>query len=321
MEYDVVVVGGGPAGLAAACYALQAQLKVALVTPSLGGKVSHPFQLRGLPAVESVRGADLTEHLQAFVEARVTTFVPREAKHVITCRSNGFQLTLDNTDLISTRALIVCTGAQPQRLYVSGEQEFVGRGVSYSAISHAQFFRRRDVAVIGGDRALDAVVKLATIAKRVYYVLPYDVPNSPLASIALAHPNVIVIRNAKVEQIVGDEFVTGLQLTQTDGELLSLDVEGVFIELGLLPNNDLVADFVVLDDTGHIVIDPHCRTNIPGLYAAGDVTNVYAEQVPVAIGEGVKAALSAWSYLASHISNTQQRSDASLVPAKPHYVM
>lgn len=302
MEYDVVVVGGGPAGLSAACYALQAQLKVALVTPTLGGKVSYPFQLRGLPAVESVRGADLVQQFEAYVEAKVTAFLPYEAKRVTICRNGDFQLTLENTDLISARAMILCTGAQPQRLYVPGELEFIGRGVSFSAISHAQFFRKRNVAVIGGERALHAVVKLAGIANRVYYILAHtrEITDSSLAETILHNPKIALFRDWEVQEIVGDQFVTALALVAANGETRSLPVDGVFVELGLLPNNDLVHELVDLDVEGRVVVNHHCETSVPGLFAAGDVTNVYAEQVPVAVGEGVKAALSAWSYLSFH---------------------
>jgi thioredoxin reductase len=285
---------------------------VALIAPTLGGKVSYPFQLRGLPSVESVRGADLMEHFEAFVEAKVTTLIPREVKQVTQCRDGGFQLTLDSTDLVSTRSLIICTGAQPQRLYVPGELDFMGHGVSFSAISHAQLFRKRNVAVIGGERALNAVVKLATIANRVYYILARarEMSESPLAEKALEHPNVAIFRDWEVQRIAGDQFVTNLVLVATNGETRSLQVEGVFVELGLLPNNDMVQGLVDVDDAGRVIVNSHCETNIPGLFAAGDVTNVYAEQVPVAIGEGVKAALSAWSYVAMHKGIPHQVSTA-----------
>lgn len=302
MEYDVVVVGGGPAGLAAACYARQAQLRVALVTPTIGGKVGYPFQLRGLPAVESVRGTELVEQFANYVEAKVTMMVPQELKHVTVNRDGTFQLALDDSSLMCARSLILCMGAQPQHLYVPGEKEFVGRGVSFSAISHAPFFRNRHVAVVGGERALTAVMKLSALAKRVYYILARerDLTVSPIIQKALEDPKITIFRDWEVQQIVGDQFVTGLQVVAVNGETRTLAVEGVFVELGLLPNNEFMRGLVDFDEAGRIVVNHHCETTLPGCFAAGDVTNVYAEQVPVAIGEGVKAALSAWSYLSLH---------------------
>ncbi len=238
----------------------------------------------------------------AYVEAKITAMMPLEVRHIALCRNAGFQLMLENTELLSARSLILCTGAQPQRLYVPGEREFMGRGISYSAISHAQFFRKRNVAVIGGERALQAAVKLATIANRVYYVLAreHELDSSMLAKKAVADPKIVIFREWEVQQILGDQFVTGLGLVAMNGETRTLAADGIFVELGLLPNNELVHELVDLDEAGRVVVNQHCETSIAGLFAAGDVTNVYAEQVPVAIGEGVKAALSAWSYLAAH---------------------
>jgi len=299
-EYDVVVVGGGPAGLAATLYALQAQLQVALVAPGLGGKASYSFRLRGLPAVESVWGIELVQQFEAHIEAKLKTFIPQTAKYVTHYKDGGFQITLADTSLISARALIVCTGAQPQCLYVRGEKKFQGRGVSFSAVSHAQFFRGRNVAVVGGKRALGVVPKLAALANHVYFVVAQkrDLDGSHLAEKVLHNPKVHVFRDWEVQGISGDEFVTGLDLVAVNGTTRTLAVEGVFIEFGLLPNNEFVRDLVAFDEDGHIIVNHRCATSLPGLFAAGDVTNVYSEQVTVAIGEGVKAALSAWSYLA-----------------------
>lgn len=298
-EYDMVVIGGGPAGLAASFYGMQAQLNVALVAPTLGGKVSYPFGLRGLPAVDSVWGAELTQQFEAHIEAKLQNHIPREAKQITSRHDRGFQVELDDTSLIGARTLILCTGAHPQRLYVAGEKEFFGHGVSFSAISHASFFRNRNVAVVGGERALEAVLKLAALTAKVYYITgnTNEIQSSNIAKKLLRHPKVHLFQNWEVQQILGDEFVTGIALVGVNGEVRTLPVEGVFIEFGLLPNNELVRDLVALDDDGHVIVNQHCETSMPGIFAAGDVTNVHAEQVPVAIGEGVKAALSAWSYL------------------------
>jgi thioredoxin reductase len=300
-EYDIAVIGAGPAGLAATVYAMQAQLQVALVAPTLGGKVSYPFALRGLPAVDSVWGAELVQQFEAHIEAKLKGHYPQEVNQLV-IRNGGFQIALADGSAIGSRTLILCTGAHPQRLYVQGEKEFQGHGVSFSAISHAQFFRGRDVAVIGGERALSAVLKLAALANRVYYVMANtrDLVASRLTDSLLRHPKVYLFRDWEVQQIVGDQFVTGVDLVSGTGETRTLPVEGVFVEFGLLPNNDLVHELVTLDEAGHIMVNQRCETSVPGIFAAGDVTNVYAEQVPVAIGEGVKAAISAWSYLASN---------------------
>lgn len=316
MEYDVTVIGGGPAGLAATCYALQAQLKVALVSPTLGGKVGYPFQLRGLPAVDNVRGADLVQQFEDYVEVKLTSFLPQEARRIIQLRNGTFQLSMEDSELISTRSIILCTGAQPQRLYVPGEHEFMGRGLSYSAISHAQFFRKRTVAVVGGVRALHAVVKMASIANRVYYILANsrEIKDVAIAEQILNNPKISIFHDWEVQEILGDSFVTAISLVATNGETRTLSIDGAFIELGLLPNNELAYDLVELDEEGRVTVDHHCQTSVPGIFAAGDVTNVYAEQVPVAIGEGVKAALSAWSYLSlqTHQSSYPTPIDARL---------
>jgi thioredoxin reductase len=300
MPYDIAIIGGGPAGLAAACYALQAQLRVALIAPSMGGKVSYPFQLRDLPAVESVRGAELVQQFAACAEAKATCLT-MEARTLTVTPKGDFQLTLEDGEEITARTVILAAGAQPQRLYVPGEREYMGRGVSFSAVSQAQFFRDRAVAVVGGERALEAVVKLAAFAKHVYYILARERELAPsgLAERAMNDPKIAIFRQWEVQSISGDDFVTHLNLVGLNGETRALAVEGVFVELGLLPNSALVRDLVVIDEAGRVAINQHCETSVPGLFAAGDVTNVYAEQVPVALGEGVKAALSAWSYLAT----------------------
>jgi len=301
-EYELVVVGAGPAGLAATAYAIQAQLNVALVAPDLGGKISYPFALRGLPAVDPVWGAQLVQQFRAQVDGKLKTHFTQSVEHITSRPGGSFQLTLKDKTEIGARTLILCTGAHPQRLHVPGETEFFGRGVSFSALSHAQLFRGRTVAVIGGERAVRAALKLTPLVKQLYYIVDRrkEIANLREKDKVLRHPKVLLFHDWEVQRIVGDEFVTGIELGAANGATRLLPVDGVFVEFGLLPNNDLVSDLVALDEEGHIVINQRCETTLPGLFAAGDVTNVHAEQVPVAIGEGVKAALSAWDFLATH---------------------
>lgn len=302
-DYDIIIIGGGPAGLAAAAYALHAQLSVALVAPDLGGKVSYPFALRDMPARDTVWGASLVRELEMRVRNNLDHHINAEVKQLQRLPDGRFRVHMSAGVEQTARAVVLATGARPQRLYVPGETEYWGRGVSFSAISHAPFFQDRNVAVVGaGRRAVSAVLSLAPLARQVYFIVSraQELQNTPAASMALNHPKVLTFRNWEVQQIEGDEFVRGIDLVGSNGEIRKLDVEGVFIQFGLLPNNSLVRDFVALDEDGHVIINEHCETSIPGLYAAGDLTNVHAEQVPVSLGEGAKASLAAWEYLALH---------------------
>lgn len=300
-EYDLVVIGGGPSGLAAAAYGLHAQLSVAMVTPDLGGKVSYPFALRTLPGRDTVWGASLVHELEMRVRNELEHHYATQAKAMQALGDGRFQVELDGGEILLSDSVIVATGARPQRLYVPGEGEYWGRGVSFSAISHAPFFSKRVVAVVGaGPRAINAVLTLAPLVERIYLIVTSgsELSDSPAAALALNHPKVVAFRGWEVQQVSGDDFVTALDLVGVNGEIRSLEVEGVFVQLGLIPSNSLVRGLADLDSEGHVRINENCETSRPGLFAAGDLTTVHAEQVPVSLGEGAKAALSAWSYLA-----------------------
>jgi NADH-dependent peroxiredoxin subunit F len=299
--FDVVVLGGGPAGLAATTYALFARLNVALVSPDLGGKVSYPFALRNQPAVDLVWGAGLTHEFAERTGGELQHHIQDTVARVERLDSGEFRLDLNGGDTIASRSVVVCTGVRAQRLFVAGESEYWGRGLSYSAVSHAPLFQSRNVAILGGgQRAVTAARILAPLANHIDYIIarPQQMPEGDTGEQWLNHPKITVFRGWEVQQVVGDEFVTAIDLVGINGEVRSLPVEGIFVQFGLLPNNSAVRDLVALDNNGHIVIDQECATNVPGLFAAGDVTTVCAEQVVVSLGEGAKAALSAWQYLA-----------------------
>jgi thioredoxin reductase len=298
--FDVVVLGGGPAGLAATTYDLFARLNVALVSPDLGGKVSYPFALRDQPTVDLVWGAELTHEFAERSAGGLQHHIKDTAARVERLDSGEFRLQLAEGGSIETRAVVVCTGVRAQRLFVAGESEYWGRGLSYSAVSHAPLFKGRNVAILGGgQRAITAARILAPIAAHIDYIIarPQQLPDGD-GEQWLNHPKITVFRGWEVQQIIGDEFVTGIDLVGINGEVRSLPVEGVFVQFGLLPNNSAVRELVALDHNGHIIIDEQCATSVPGVFAAGDVTTVCAEQVVVSLGEGAKAALSAWQYLA-----------------------
>lgn len=324
-DFDLAIVGGGPAGLIAASYALHAQLRTAVFTRELGGKVNYPFALRNLERSEPIWGADLVHQFEQRILAgsdlhhdqREVLKITRAASGLFHLRLTAGQTAqnLDNspasglpapddaeTEHTTARAVIIATGAAPQRIYVSGEKEYWGRGVSFSAISHAPYFAGRDVAVVGsGRRAIVAALELSPICRHVYFIAAkaQALNAGPEAERVHSQANVTIFSEWEVQQIIGDDYVTGIGLVGTNGEVRHLPVEGVFIEFALVPNNEMVRGLVDLDPEGYICIDQRCATNVPGLFAAGDVSNIHAEQVLVAVGEGAKAALSAWEYLAT----------------------
>jgi thioredoxin reductase len=299
--YDVAIIGGGPAGLVAARYCLHGHLATALVTPELGGKVNYPFVIRGMEAVDSVWGAQLIHECETVVAgAPEVNHLREHATQLVRLPDGGFQIKLAGNTTIQASTVIIATGAAAQRLYVAGEKEYSGRGVSFSAVSHAHYFKDRMVAVVGGSqRTLVAALELAEIARHVYLILarPQAMEELPAAPLLRRLRNVTPFIGWEVQQIYGDDFVSGMSLVGTNGETRQLAVDGVFIQFGLIPNNELVRDLLELDEGGYIPINHHCETRMPGLFAAGDVTNIQSEQVLVAVGEGAKAALSAWTYL------------------------
>jgi thioredoxin reductase len=295
---DVVIIGGGPAGLAAAAYAAHLRLDTLVIAPDLGGKISHTFALRGLPDVETVVGGDLVRSFAARIYQAPDLHDPRIVK-AVELSDEGFAVRLADGDSLLTRTVIVATGARPRRLYVPGEERYWGRGVSFSAISHAPLLAGRATAVVGsGKSAQIAALELARIASWVHLVaLRPDELREPYGALLRQHPNISFYSGWEVERIEGDDFVRNIVLLGRDGATRTIEVEGVFIELGLIPESELVAELVSRDEIGRIQVDQRARTSRPGIFAAGDVTNIYAEQVPIAIGEGVKAAISAWEHI------------------------
>jgi thioredoxin reductase len=296
--YDLIIIGGGPAGLTATVYALRKRLNVRLITKDLGGKTNYRLQL---PHSEHHLVINGEETLNRFVnELEYLEFARvMETAEQVSKIAGGYRVRTGHGQAYDARAVIVATGAAAKRLNVPGEREFLRRGLSYSAISYAPLFIERDVVVVGdGERALQATVELAHIARRVTFLpLAASLLDSDLGRRLHTFTNVSVLENYRVESVKGDEFARALVVAAPNGATRELEADGFFIELGLLPNTELVRGLVALNANGCIEVDARNHTSAPGLFAAGDVTDAFAEQVLIAIGEGAKAALSAFEYL------------------------
>lgn len=295
--YDLIVIGGGPAGLTATIYALRKRLNVLLLTKDLGGKTNARLQLPDLDHHLLIRGEEIVDRFANEIEyldfARRIGAVER-----IEPIAGGYQVFARDGLAHQARALIVATGAMARRLNVPGEKQYWLRGLSYSAVSHAPLFVERDTVVIGDTAlALRAAAELATIAKHVMLVTPTRGElDSDLGKRVQTSPNVLIMEGYQVVKVTGDEFARSL-VVQKNGATREIHADVFFVELGLLPSSDLVRGLVKLDAEGRIQIDARNRTSAPGIFAAGDVTDAYAEQVLIAIGEGAKAALSVYEYL------------------------
>ena len=296
--YDLIVVGGGPAGLTATMYAIRKRINVLLVSKDLGGKTNYRLALPWIDDYQVIRGLEVVNKFRS--ELEYLDF----ARHLepvtsIKKNENGYAVTTKGGGELETKALIVATGTKQLLLEVPGERKYMMRGLCYSALSYAPLFIDRSTTVIGdGDLAFRSAAELATIAKRVNLICKSeDELISPLGSKLRAADNVTLYVGHEVVEVKGDDFARSVLVKDQEGNVSEISADGTFIEMALIPNSQLVSDLVELDEQGPIIVDCANCTNVPGIYAAGDVTSSYAEQVLIAVGEGAKAALSAYEYL------------------------
>lgn len=296
--YDLIVVGGGPAGLTATVYAIRKRLNVLMVSKDLGGKTNYRLALPWIEDYQVIRGLEIVNKFRSELEylkfARHMEPIERIEKE-----NGGFKAHTRGGGELQSKAVIIASGTKQQRLQVPGEKQFIMRGLCYSALSYAPLFIDRKTVVVGeGDLALRSAAELATVAKQVHLVgLSGEALSSVLGKKLDAAENVTILKDYSVTEVKGNEFANQVEVLSPDGQAQSIEADGTFIEMNLVPNSQMVKDLVELDDQGRIKVDCFARTNVPGLFAAGDVTDSYAEQVLVAVGEGAKASLSAYDYL------------------------
>ena len=301
--YDLIIIGGGPAGLTAAIYAIRKRLNILVLSKDLGGKTNYHLALPWIEDYQVIRGLEIVNKFRTELEyldfARHLEAVDKVEKN-----NEHFTVITKSDVPLESKAVILATGTRQVRMNVPGEKQYTMKGLCYSALSYAPLFIDKSVMVIGdADLALRSVGELATVAREVTMVCADDnkLLDSPLGHKLQQAQNVRIVQGAEIVEVQGDEFARKLILKDKTGRLNDYSADGIFVEKALTPNTGMVEGLVALDELGRIVIDSACRTNVPGLFAAGDVTNSYAEQVLVAVGEGAKAALSAYEYLLPRI--------------------
>ncbi len=296
--YDLIIVGGGPAGLTAAIYAIRKRLNVLLVSKDLGGKTNYHLDLPNMDGYQVIRGVEVVDRFRRELEYLDFAHKMDQVEKVEKV-DQGFVVYTKSSDELQTKAVVIATGTMQQWLNVPGEREYLSKGLCYSALSYAQLFIDKDTVVIGqDDLALRSAAELATVARHVTVVgTKKQALQTILGQKLVSSPNVSILPDYKVKRVEGNGYCNTVIVESDKGKEESITTDGTFVEIALRPNTAMVTDLVKLDDRGFVKVDQYSRTSEPGVFAAGDVTNIFAEQVLVAVGEGVKAALSAYDYL------------------------
>ncbi len=298
MIYDLIIVGGGPAGLTAALYARRAEKTVlVLEKETFGGQITYSPKVENIPGFISLSGNEFAEKL---VEQ-----VLNQGAEVDSCTVTGIQngkIKTVHTDCgdFEAKAVILATGAKHRLPGVPGEEAYLGNGISFCAVCDGAFYKNQTVAVIGGgNSALQEALLLSDLAKKVYVVqnLSDLTGEARLAAEVRARDNITVICDTVADAFLGEDTLTGIRLKRADGTVTELTVDGVFVAIGLLPQNEPFADLIALNDYGYASSDESCITKTEGIFVAGDCRSKRIRQVTTAVADGAIAALKACEYV------------------------
>ncbi len=298
-NYDVVVVGGGPAGVSAAIYSARKGFSVALVAEKVGGQVTETVSIENMISVPKTTGAELSANLMSHLNDYPIDILENRLVEKTEMVDGQKQLTTSLGEVLTISALIIATGASWRKLGVPGESDYIGNGVAFCTHCDGPFYKGKKVVVIGGGNSgLEAAIDLSSIASEVTVLEFMDTlkGDQVLQDKLTKLSNVKIITNAQTLSVEGDgSKVNGLTFKHRASEDVEvINTDGVFVQIGLQANSKVFADIVPTNRMGEIEIDAHCRTNVPGVYAAGDVSIVPYKQIVIAMGEGSKAALSAF---------------------------
>lgn len=300
--YDLIIIGGGPAGLTAAIYAARGGLKTVVLEAMMpGGQIASTEKVENYPGFpEGVNGFDLGNSFYKQALNQGATFIFEQVVKMELTKSIKFITTTEQT--LESKAVIIAAGSKPRNLGVPGEEIFRGHGVSYCATCDGAFYKGKKVAVVGGgNSALEEGVYLTKFASQVYIIHRRNQFRASVTAIKKAqnHSKVELILDSVVEEIIGSELVEKVRVKNVKtGQQQELTVDGVFIYVGTEPNTKFVSEYFPTDEKGYILTDTNLRTNIPGVFAAGDIRNTPLRQVSTAVGDGSLAAVQVEKYLA-----------------------
>lgn len=294
--YDLIIIGGGPAGVAGGVYASRKQLKTLFVTKEWGGQSTVSPDIQNWIGTPSISGdqlaKDLENHLKTYakniVDIKENTLVEKIEK-----KNDGFIVSFSNGETAEAKAVLIAAGSKRRHLAAPGADTFEHKGLTYCATCDGPLFAGQDVAVVGGGNAgFETAAQLLAYAKSVTLLQRSENYKADPVTVekVLSHENMTGITNAAITAVTGEQFVNGITYTDPDGTEHSVPVTGIFVEIGMIPNTDFVKGLVELDEYNRIKIDPWTQqTNVPGIWAAGDCTNVHYHQNNISAGDAVKA--------------------------------
>ena len=295
--YDLIIIGGGPAGVSAGVYAARKRLKTLFITADWGGQSIVSTDIQNWIGTPSIAGSklasDLRTHLESYASDTLTILSGKTATGLIKLPDNTFETTVNDGTTHKAHAILIASGSGRRQLDVPGALQFEHKGVTYCASCDGPMFSGTDVVVIGGGNAgFESAAQLLAYCKSVTLIHRHDTFKADAITVekVLAHPNMRVITNASPIKIEGEKFVKSITYKNALDEEVTLPISGIFVEIGMIPNTAYAKDAVTLDDYGRVTIDPWTQaTTTPGIWAAGDCTNVKYHQNNIAAGDAVRA--------------------------------
>ena len=299
--FDVLVIGAGPAGSSAAIYSARKGLKTAIIAKRFGGQVMETMSIENFISVKATEGPKLSRALEEHVKAYNVDIIDGEDVKSITKNTDSIEVSLESDITLKSKTVIIATGAKWRELGVPGEKEFKNKGVAYCPHCDGPIYKGKDIVVVGGGNSgVEAAIDLANVVNHVTLLefLPNLKADAVLQEKLKSLSNTTVLTNVQVKEIKGNTKVNGITyLDRETNEEKNIDVEGIFVQIGLSPNTEFVKNVLDTNKIGEIVTDKNCNTNIEGVFAAGDCTDISYKQIIIAMGSGATASLSAFDYL------------------------
>jgi alkyl hydroperoxide reductase subunit F len=301
--YDVLIVGAGPAGLTAGVYCARKMLNTIIISENIGGQALASWTIENYMGYRMISGEDL---MKKFEEQVRILNMRLELDRIVSISKEDdvFTLRTISENTLKAKTLILAQGNRPKKLGVANEEQYLGRGLSICSTCDGPLYKEKKVAVVGGgNSALQTAVEMSEIAQSAHLIVRSSIRADPVyVSMLESKKNIAVHLNTQVTALHGDKFLSAITIRNESGEEQKIDLDGVFIEIGWLPNTDILDGFVALNEKKEIIVDINCHTSMAGVFAAGDVTSVKGKQIIIASGEGAKAALEAHEYLLTSAS-------------------